>query len=227
MDTNFAPSLKLVLAHEGGYVNHPKDPGGETNKGVTKAVYDAYRRGRRLPVQSVRLISDAELQDIYRVQYWDAAGCGALPLGLDYATFDLAVNSGVTRARLMTRGLIGTPAQQIEALCDRRMAFLKGLSTWSTFGLGWTRRVIGQVPGAQVNDCGVVDYATTMALAVAKQMGDNPVVQAEMPSTAASIATQAVAKLPEPRALEGTDLAAGPKGAAPTLWQTIAGWVKH
>lgn len=90
--------LPLVLAHEGGYVNHPKDPGGATNKGVTQAVYDAYRTTKGLKLRSVKLITLAETKDIYEQRYWKLAGCDDLPAGIDYAVFDYAVNSGVGKA---------------------------------------------------------------------------------------------------------------------------------
>jgi len=96
--STFDPSLALTLAHEGGFVNHPKDPGGATNKGVTQKVYDAYRVSKGETPRSVRSITNAEVKDIYRRQYWNAARCDALPAGLDYAVFDYAVNSGVGRA---------------------------------------------------------------------------------------------------------------------------------
>lgn len=97
-DTTFEPSLDLTLAHEGGFVNHPKDPGGATNKGVTQAVYDGYRRLQGQAPRSVRFIEESELREIYRKNYWNAAGCNSLPAGVDYAVFDYAVNSGPTRA---------------------------------------------------------------------------------------------------------------------------------
>lgn len=97
-DKTFQPSLSLTLAHEGGFVNHPKDPGGATNKGVTQAVYNAYRRNKGLEERSVRHITSAEVTDIYKKQYWLVAGCNLLPAGLDYAVFDYAVNSGPGRA---------------------------------------------------------------------------------------------------------------------------------
>ncbi len=96
--TNFANSLKLVLAHEGGYVNHPRDPGGATNKGVTQSVYDAYRAIKGLKKRSVRNIETAEVNAIYKTRYWDLAHCDELPAGIDYATFDYAVNSGVGKS---------------------------------------------------------------------------------------------------------------------------------
>lgn len=93
-----AQSMQLVLAHEGGYSNHPKDPGGATFKGVTQRTYDAYRKNKGLPVRSVKLITKAELDEIYDRQYWDVVKGDKLPAGIDYAVFDYAVNSGPSRA---------------------------------------------------------------------------------------------------------------------------------
>jgi lysozyme family protein len=159
MNANFEKALPLVLEHEGGWVNHPKDPGGATMKGVTQAVYDAYRKMRVRPSQSVKLISEEELRAIYKFQYWDKVQGDFLPSGLDYAVFDFAVNSGVSRAAKYLQAVLGvaqdgqigaktlaaitSPTNTINALCDRRMSFLRNLKTFLTFGKGWTRRVQG------------------------------------------------------------------------------------
>jgi lysozyme family protein len=181
---NFRNSLSLVLAHEGGYVNHPKDPGGATNKGITQKVYDAYRTYMRLGMQSVKLIKDSEVSDIYNKNYWKPIKGDSLPCGLDYAVFDFGVNSGVSRAvKYLQRqlglnqdgvlGLVTLSAvdvamekdeeQVIAQYCANRLAFLKSLSTFDTFGKGWTRRVVGYRIGVQSDDMGVLDYATLMA----------------------------------------------------------------
>lgn len=226
MDTNFKASLKLVLAHEGGYVNNPADPGGETNKGVTKAVYDTYRKRKGLPVRSVKLISAAEVEDIYRAQYWDLAGCDDMPLGLDYAVFDYAVNSGVSRAAKDLQRVLGTAIDgiigqstlqaaraacvadiegTIAAYCERRLRFMKSLKTWKTFGKGWQRRVMGARDGFQATDTGVIDYAIMMSrqarpVAVAKLAAIKPVPvgtrTGEVPGKA-SEGDQAVTRTPE------------------------------
>lgn len=157
MNTNFDKCLSLVLVHEGGYVNHPRDPGGATNRGVTQAVYDAYRKTRGRGQQSVKFITDDEVKAIYRFQYWDRVQGDLLPAGLDYAVFDFAVNSGVGRASKYLQAVVGapqdgvigartlaaiqSPKNAINALCDRRMSFLRNLRTFLTFGKGWTRRV--------------------------------------------------------------------------------------
>jgi lysozyme family protein len=159
---NYAASLKHVLVHEGGYVNHPADPGGETNKGVTIAVYRGYRQRKGLTPQSVRYISDAELNEIYRLQYWNAIRGDTLPRGVDYVVFDGAVNSGPSQSVKWLQAALGCRVDgnmgeatiaAIEAvsdytdliadICARRMAFLRSLRTWGTFGTGWTRRVSG------------------------------------------------------------------------------------
>jgi len=157
MNSNFEEALKLVLVHEGGFVNHPRDPGGATNRGVTQAVYDAYRKTRGRPVQSVKFITDDEVRAIYKFQYWDRVQGDFLPRGLDYAVFDFAVNSGVGRASKYLQAVLGVaqdgvigaktlaaisdPIRTINALCDRRISFLRNLGTFAVFGRGWTRRV--------------------------------------------------------------------------------------
>lgn len=159
MRENISLALRHVLAHEGGFVNHPKDPGGATNMGVTQAVYDAYRDRQGKSRRSVRAITPDEVADIYKRQYWDTVMCDDLPSGLDYAVFDYAVNSGPRRAAqdlqrelgVTVDGIVGQMTlaavskvdvfDLIERLCDRRMKFLRGLKHWSTFGKGWSNRV--------------------------------------------------------------------------------------
>jgi lysozyme family protein len=159
MKANFERALAYVLEHEGGYVNHPRDPGGATNKGVTQAVYDGYRKMRGRGAQSVKFISEEEVRAIYKFQYWDRVQGDLLPTGVDYAVFDFAVNSGVGRASKYLQAVVGVaqdgiigartvaavvnPLATINALCDRRMGFLRNLKTFLTFGRGWTRRVQG------------------------------------------------------------------------------------
>jgi len=80
-------ALKFTLRWEGGYVNHPADPGGATNKGVTKKVYDAYRAGKGLGRNDVRNITDDEVHDIYKHGYWAKAKCPSLAVDLDTVQF--------------------------------------------------------------------------------------------------------------------------------------------
>lgn len=156
---NFASALSAVLKHEGGWADHPNDPGGATMKGVTLATYRRYRPGATKA--QLRNITDAELQRIYRDGYWDVIRGDDLPSGIDYAVFDFAVNSGPGRAAKYLQGVLGVardgvigpktiaaahaadPIKVITDLCDRRMAFLHRLSTWPVFGRGWSSRVRG------------------------------------------------------------------------------------
>lgn len=190
---NFDVALRYVLGHEGGYVNHPKDPGGATNKGVTQAVYDNWRARQGQAKQSVRKITDAEVSAIYRRQYWDVVSADDLPSGVDYAVFDFAVNSGPARAaRYLQKcigakrdGLVGSETiakaserdevDLIDQLCQERLKFVRGLKTYKTFGRGWERRIRGDVEGVQADDVGVLDRATDMAM-------DRPVMS--VPKTA-------------------------------------------
>jgi lysozyme family protein len=159
MQSNYESSLSLVLVHEGGWADHPKDPGGATMKGVTIGTYSDFL-GRPATKPELRAISEAHLEAIYRRRYWDAVRADELPAGVDYCTFDAAVNSGPTRAArwlqiaiggVVVDGEIGprtvaaardvAPAWVINRYCDVRLAFLKTLKTWPTFGKGWARRV--------------------------------------------------------------------------------------
>ena len=162
MKRNFERSLKLVLVHEGGWSNHPADPGGATMKGVIQRVYDAYkdRRGERR--RSVRSITNDELYEIYRWQYWTAVHGDELPSGLDYCVFDAAMSSGPTQAaKWLQRALGGIKVdghigmvtmaaavqcdvpKTIARMCAHRLRMLQGLKTWRVFGKGWGRRVAG------------------------------------------------------------------------------------
>lgn len=158
MDRNFKRALPLVLKHEGGYVDHPKDPGGATNKGVTIATFRAYVKPDGTK-EDLKRITDEQVAAVYYRHYWAAVQAHALPSGVDYAVFDFAVNSGPRRAVQYLQGVLGvnqdgkvgpktiaaaeamSARKIINALCDARMAFLKRLKTWPTFGEGWTRRV--------------------------------------------------------------------------------------
>jgi lysozyme family protein len=162
MKANFAESLELVLEHEGGYVDHPKDPGGATNKGVTQRIYNNFRRSRGRSAQSVMFLEAGEVEAIYKLQYWDAVRGDLLPSGLDYAMFDFAVNSGVSRAVKYLQGIVGVKkdgvigamtlgaihdvVKTINTLCDWRMSFLRRLPTFLYFGKGWAARVEGRNP---------------------------------------------------------------------------------
>lgn len=133
---------KRTAKWEGGWSDHPADPGGKTMYGITQATYNAWRKQKGRPAARVRNISRAEAEEIYFHNYWMAAGCDTLHPGVDCMTYDAAVNSGVGRAReWLVASIGGSDKQTIERFYTTRMSFLKGLKTWKTFGKGWTNRV--------------------------------------------------------------------------------------
>ena len=158
MKDNFEQCLALVLKHEGGFVNHPKDPGGMTNLGVTKKVWEEWV-GHPVDEAAMRALGPTDVAPLYKKNYWDRVRGDDLPAGVDYAVFDVAVNSGVVRAAkflqaalgLNQDGVIGpatlaavaaaNPRDLVTTVCDTRLAFMQSLPIWSTFGKGWQRRV--------------------------------------------------------------------------------------
>jgi len=155
---NFPEIMDHIFKFEGGYVNHPSDPGGATNMGITIGTLRSFR-GTAVTIADVKALKKSEAMEIYRKNYWDKISGDELPSGVDLCTMDSAVNSGPGRgAKWLQRavgvkadGGIGTttlsavetadPETTIKRMCEDRMNFLKGLSTWGTFGKGWGSRV--------------------------------------------------------------------------------------
>lgn len=222
MRGNLEQALRLVLAHEGGYVNHPQDPGGATNKGVTQRVYDAYRQRKGLGAQSVRGITADEVADIYKRQYWDAVKGDDLPAGLDYAVFDYAVNSGPRRAiqdlqrelGVKPDGIIGqltlaaVSAQDvyglIDRLCSRRLRFLRGLKHYKTFGRGWERRVAEVAEAAVAMAQGSVAVTPTKPTPKAEEPEKTAAQSSTVQASAVQLVSGAGAGVAAIGALDGT-----------------------
>jgi lysozyme family protein len=155
---NFEECLAHVLKHEGGYVDHPKDPGGATNLGVTKKVWEEWV-GHEVTKDDIKALTVADVAPLYKARYWDKCRCDDLPHGVDFAVFDLAINSGTGRASKFLQGACGVaadgaigpatlaavakmnPRELASIICERRLEFLQALPTWETFGKGWGRRV--------------------------------------------------------------------------------------
>ncbi len=160
MQENFDDALQRTLVWEGGFSDHPQDPGGATMKGVTLRTFQDFF-GADKTVDDLKNITPAQLASLYRTNYWDKCSGDQLPSGVDFAVFDVAVNSGPGRAAKFlqaavganqdgaigpgTLGLVGAaaPAAMINAVCDERLSFLQSLNTFATFGAGWTTRVNG------------------------------------------------------------------------------------
>ncbi len=147
---NFDTSFEKLIGHEGGYVNHPADPGGETNFGISKRSY---------PLEDIKGMTLARAKELYRRDFWAQAGCDAVPEPLKFDLFDMAVNSGVRQAIKTLQqalgvnpdGLLGAKTLQAaqEMSPDRvlmrfnavRLLFMTGLAGWATFGKGWAIRI--------------------------------------------------------------------------------------
>ena len=192
MKQNQAVVLEWIGLSEGGYVNHPKDPGGATDRGITQRTYDAWNRLHGRPLRPVRGISKDEANAILVSQYFAPVKFDQLPSGIDYAVVDFAVNSGTSRAAKELQKLLGVAVdgvignltlaaisgrdipELIREYCAARMRYLRGLKTWSTFGEGWGIRVEGKTPGFQVLDIGVIDRATMLARMSVANVADIP-----------------------------------------------------
>jgi lysozyme family protein len=159
MKGNLENAIKLTFGSEGGYVNHPRDPGGPTKYGITLATLQNYRNDRSLDAEDVKHLSLTEAAAILEQGYWRKIWGDDLPKGVDYALFDYAVNSGPGQAIKKAQEIVGMdrdgvmgaftlnaikamePEVFIRAYMAARLKFLKGLDTWGTFGKGWESRI--------------------------------------------------------------------------------------
>lgn len=108
--SGFLQALPVTLEFEGGYADHPDDPGGATNMGITQATYDRWRRRMGESARPVREIRESEVQAIYHEDYWTAGACDSLPWPASLAHFDACVNHGIRAAwRLVQRAAGSTP----------------------------------------------------------------------------------------------------------------------
>lgn len=154
---NFDQAFERLIGHEGGYVNDPRDPGGETKFGISKRSY---------PAEDIKGLTLERAKAIYRRDFWGLAGCDAVPDAMKFDLFDMAVNSGPQTAiktlqraaRVTPDGLIGpitlqslnsTPAPRLVARFNgHRLDFMTDLKTWSVFGKGWAKRVASNLKEA-------------------------------------------------------------------------------
>ena len=158
MLSNFPASLALILKSEGGFVNHPRDPGGMTNLGVTRNVWKEWVK-HEVDEAEMRSLTPELVTPLYKANYWDACKCSDLPRGVDYVVFDSAVNMGPSKAAKLLQAALGVtadgvigratiaaataadPAELLEAFSQGKEEFYKSLSTFKTFGRGWLNRV--------------------------------------------------------------------------------------
>lgn len=173
MTPNFPKIIERVLSHEGGFVDNPADPGGATNLGITQAVFNEYLAASGQKPYSVKMIRRDQAVSIYRVKYWTRISGDDLQHGWDYAMMDAAVNSGSKRAVRWAQEIFGVPGldgvmgpitrsaifkaplEMLNLFSDKRLEFVKTLSTWPTFGKGWERRIL------EVKDQAAKDFGLT------------------------------------------------------------------
>ena len=158
MFSNWQKSFELMLKSEGGFVNHPSDPGGMTNLGVTKATWEGWV-GREVDEAEMRGLTADKVELLYKERYFDAVRGDELPMGLDYLMFDFAVNAGAGRAIKTLQAAVGVtpdggfgpmtmaavqavdPVELLERFRQAKEDFYRSLTTFSTFGTGWLNRV--------------------------------------------------------------------------------------
>lgn len=126
----FEKAVRVVLREEieGGYVDDPEDPGGETNHGISKRAH---------PNEDIKNMTIERAKQIYREQYWDAAGCNDLPLPHALLVFDCAVNQGVQVAQRLWKKAKGRP----EWFMAERALRYSSHRKFKRFGRGWMRRL--------------------------------------------------------------------------------------
>ena len=161
MRSNFQTCLNKVFEREGGYVNHPEDPGGMTNLGVTRRAWSDWL-GRSVTEQEMRSLTREDVTPFYKQMYWDAVRADDLPSGLDLQLFDFGINAGTHRAMRKLQEMVGSGADGIYGpntaaaiasyikergiasavvhYTDKREDHYRSLSTFSTFGRGWLNR---------------------------------------------------------------------------------------
>ena len=157
MQENFEKVLEHTLKEEGGYADHPADPGGATNRGVTKRTWEEWV-GHEVTKDDIKALTVEDVTPLYKKRFWDACKCDNLHGGVDLVVFDIAVNSGPGRAAKFLQEAVGVTADGsigprtvaaandfgpnliINKICDRRESFYKALPTFPTFGKGWMAR---------------------------------------------------------------------------------------
>lgn len=213
---SYGLALDRLLKDEGGYSDHPSDPGGPTNFGITIVDARRYWKGNAT-ADDMRALPQSVARKIYRERYWNVLRCDELPAGVDYAVFDYGVNSGVGRAGKVLRRVLGmsdssslvtddvivaasqaNASDLVASICAERLAFLRALKTFPVFGRGWTTRVNG-----------VRNTALAMAGALSAQPAPQPseaspgkaVVPATSPAAQASAVPSSLRELwlPSPR----------------------------
>lgn len=233
--SNILACFNETTSFEGGYVDNPHDPGGATMAGVTQAAYTNWLEKQGKPNAPVKNSTPAEREAIYRAGYWDAVRGDDLYAGLDLVVVDTGWGSGPLKAIELLQQALGITADGkigpqtldvlkvhenstdlINAVCNRRMAFFRGLSTWKYFGKGWTVRLNG-IQGKALSMNAAALKATTPIPSV------KPAPEASPPANPSPVAA-APAKVAPPEAVAAVQASIGRLTNAPahlTIWEKI------
>ncbi len=128
---DFKKAVKFVLQKEGGYVNHPADPGGETKYGISKRAY---------PDLNIKDLTVEQAKEIYYRDYWLKAGCDEMDWPMSLVVFDTAVNMGVSRAKVFYRESRNW-VDYVRLRLGRFAALAKDRNA-RIFLRGWVRRIV-------------------------------------------------------------------------------------
>lgn len=153
---NFDQAFDKLMGHEGAYTVGKGDPGGETNWGISKRSY---------PQLNIATLTQYDAKVIYKRDFWIPAGCDRVPPAIAFDLFDMAVNSGVSRAIKTLQRVVGTKedgqlgpitiaavaaldsVRAVARFNAVRLAFMASLPTWSTFSRGWALRIADNLLG--------------------------------------------------------------------------------
>lgn len=154
---NFDQAFERLIGHEGGYVNNPADPGGETKFGISR---------RAFPRENIKAMTLERAKVLYLHDYWGPAGCDAVPDAIKFDLFDMAVNSGPVAAiknlqravgvtvdgmlgPLTLQAINGMPAPRVLARFNgHRLDLMADLKGWPAFGRGWAKRIAANLKDA-------------------------------------------------------------------------------
>ncbi|PYG56640.1 glycosyl hydrolase 108 family protein [Rhizobium sp. UGM030330-04] len=197
MTDRFEICQAITAKWEGGWSDHPADPGGKTMYGITEARWHEYQdklKVKRTPVRNVTL---AQAFKFYRSEFWLACGADKLFPGVDLAVYDASVNSGVSRGRKWLLASAGSNdhSETVKKICRARLSFMQSLAIWKTFGKGWGRRV------ADIEARGVAMALEAMGLSatqVREKALSESVASAKQANTAKKAATTSAAAASAP-----------------------------
>lgn len=229
MQSSYDRALAAVLEFEGGYVDHPKDPGGATNKGITIATFRRFidKAGTKADLKA---LTTEQAAVVFRHEYWDKVSAGVLPAGVDLAVFDFGVNSGPRRAIEFLQKVVGVeqdgrigpmtlaavaamaPLTIINKLCEARLLWLGRLKTWDTFGKGWTSRVSGVRALA-------TDLAGEAVVGAIIEQGVSDTLAQPLPLPVEPVPVPPATPVPESEPEPASEAPAGQGGFKPNWWR--------